>query len=400
MESSPGARRSPAAISRSAFAASLLVSLVAFVSSAAAATESGAGISGGGGAAAPATPQADDVICTSGCVGLRKATVGGTVQVSGRNLSEVTKMTFAAAGKRLVAPISEASDHTAEAAVPAGAIDGRVRVKDDFGNSSGLSPTRIEIHPRSELGSAGALALIEAEATPRKAYFFGVHAPRLNYIIGSSERLNDLRIDVIDADGGVTKSFFVDDVEANTTQTIRWTGKTSSGKSAPSGRYSFRISSQSGERVTRAREVTSLGFKLYGYRFPVRGPHQYWDGIGAPRAGHTHQGQDVGAACGTLLEAARGGRVQYAGYQSAAGNYIVIDGKATGLDFVYMHLRTPALFNEGQLVHTGAKIGEVGETGDATGCHLHFEVWSAPGWYEGGHFLDPLPYLKRWDAYS
>ena len=32
-------------------------------------------------------------------------------------------------------------------------------------------------------------------------------------------------------------------------------------------------------------------------------------------------------------------------------------------------------------------IGEVGDTGDAQGCHLHFEEWSAPGWYEGGHYL-------------
>jgi murein DD-endopeptidase MepM/ murein hydrolase activator NlpD len=398
LESSPGARRPPAAIARATIAASLLATIVA-LSGATAATQ-GATVSASGGAIAPAAPRIDDAICVSGCVGLRKATVGAVVQVSGRDLADVTKMSFGGADKRVVAPVTAATDHTAEATVPVGAVDGKVRVKDDFGHSSELSPARIEVHPRSELGSAGALALIEAEATPHKAYFFGVRPPRLRYVIASSERLNDLRIDVIDADGAVTKSFFVDDVEPNTTQTIRWSGKASNGKSAPSGRYSFRISSQSGERATRAREVAALGFKLFGYIFPVRGAHQYWDGIGAPRAGHTHQGQDVGAPCGTPLVAARGGRVQYAGYQSAAGNYIVIDGKATGLDFVYMHLRSPALFKEGQIVRTGARIGDVGETGDASGCHLHFEVWSPPGWYEGGHFLDPAPFLKRWDAYS
>jgi murein DD-endopeptidase MepM/ murein hydrolase activator NlpD len=379
---------------------SLLVSLVGVASAADTLVQSRAVVSTGGGAAAPGLPRIDDVICVSGCVGLRKATVGGAVQVSGQHLSEATKMTFSGIDKRIVAPISRATDHTAEAEVPVGVVSGKVRVKDDFGNSSQLSPVKVEIHPRSELGNAGALALIEAEATPRKAYFYGVRPPRLNYIISSSEPLNDLRIDVVDADGGVTKSFFVDDVEANTTQTIRWSGKTSAGRSAPSGRYSFRISSQAGQRATRAREATSLAFKLYGYIFPVRGPHEYWDGIGAPRAGHTHQGQDVGAACGTPLEAARGGRVQYAGYQSAAGNYLVIDGKSTGLDFVYMHLMAPAPFDAGQVVRTAQRIGNVGETGDASGCHLHFEVWSPPGWYEGGHFLDPAPLLKRWDRYS
>jgi murein DD-endopeptidase MepM/ murein hydrolase activator NlpD len=362
-----------------------------------------AAMSAGGGAAAPGTPSIRDVICVTGCVGLRKATVGGTVQVSGNDLAMVTKMTFTSEGSRVLADVTKATDTTAEAEVPLGATTGKVRVKDEFGNASKLSKVELEIHPRSELGTAGRLQLTEAEVTPRKAFFFGVRAPRLNYVIGSDQQLNDLRIDVVDADGAVVKSFFRDDVEANTTQAIRWNGKSSDGKAAGNGTYQFRISSQTGERAVRPsarREGDPLAFKLFGFIFPVRGPHEYWDGIGAPRAGHTHQGQDVGAECGTPIDAVRGGRVQYAGYQSAAGNYIVIDGRSTGLDFVYMHLREPALFEENQLVRTGQRIGNVGDTGDATGCHLHFEVWSPPGWYEGGHFLDPAPFLKRWDRYS
>ena len=39
----------------------------------------------------------------------------------------------------------------------------------------------------------------------------------------------------------------------------------------------------------------------------------------------------------------------------------------------------------------------VGQTGNASACHLHFEMWSAPGYYTGGSVIDPLPYLKRWD---
>ena len=89
------------------------------------------------------------------------------------------------------------------------------------------------------------------------------------------------------------------------------------------------------------------------------------------------------AKCGTPLVAARGGRVQYSGYQGAAGNYIVIDGKGTGYDMAYMHLLEPSPLQEGMTVRTGQPIGIVGETGDATACHLHFEIWTRPGLVRG-----------------
>jgi murein DD-endopeptidase MepM/ murein hydrolase activator NlpD len=42
----------------------------------------------------------------------------------------------------------------------------------------------------------------------------------------------------------------------------------------------------------------------------------------------------------------------------------------------------------------------VGDTGDASACHLHFEIWTAPGWYDGGHVIDPLASLQAWDSFS
>jgi murein DD-endopeptidase MepM/ murein hydrolase activator NlpD len=33
----------------------------------------------------------------------------------------------------------------------------------------------------------------------------------------------------------------------------------------------------------------------------------------------------------------------------------------------------------------------------ASACHLHFELWTAPGWYSGGQPIDPLPSLQAWD---
>jgi murein DD-endopeptidase MepM/ murein hydrolase activator NlpD len=65
-----------------------------------------------------------------------------------------------------------------------------------------------------------------------------------------------------------------------------------------------------------------------------------------------------------------------------------------------MHLRDAALVDKGARVHTGQLIGYVGDTGRASGCHLHFELWSGPGWYTGGSPFDPLPLLKAWDKHS
>jgi murein DD-endopeptidase MepM/ murein hydrolase activator NlpD len=255
--------------------------------------------------------------------------------------------------------------------------------------------------------SAGALTLIAAETSPRKSFYFGYRYPRLTYMIGSSQPENDLRIDVVDVAGEVVRTFYRENVAPEVAGRIRWDGTTNEGRPARNGRYSFRIGPQ-GESAPAARRATSstalsLDFSFYGYAFPVLGKHEIEMGagrFGAPRSGHTHQGQDVGAACGTPLVAARGGEVQYAGYQAAAGNYVVIDGRGTGFDFMYAHLAEPSPLHSGETVRTGQPIGVVGDTGDAQGCHLHFEMWTPPGWYEGGEPIDPLPYLEKWDRYS
>jgi murein DD-endopeptidase MepM/ murein hydrolase activator NlpD len=257
--------------------------------------------------------------------------------------------------------------------------------------------------------SAGTLNLISATTLPRKSFYYGIRSPRLSYEIGSSQASNDLRIDVVSETGEVLKSFFRNDVAPETPDTVRWDGTTADGRPAPNGHYSFRIVPQAGGQAPRrassstASQPLSLGFDLYGFAFPILGTHDYGGAagrFGAGRAGHTHEGQDVMTECGTPLIAARGGRVQYSGYQSAAGNYLVIDGRGTSFDMGYMHLLEPSPLQEGMTVRTGEPIGLVGQTGDATACHLHFEIWTAPGWYEGGSPIDPLPYLQKWDAYS
>lgn len=189
-------------------------------------------------------------------------------------------------------------------------------------------------------------------------------------------------------------------VEDDSEQMVRWNGMVR--KTLQKERkYAFRVkaTAESGTTSLSARpsDTSRDSFKLWHHRFPVRGKHTYGDGLGAGRG---HQGADVFAKCGTRLQAARGGKVQTNAYHSAAGYYVVIDGKKTRKDFVYMHMKRRGRPAEGDRVKTGETIGKLGATGNASGCHLHFEMWSKPGWYEGGSPLDAMKYLKRWDKYS
>ena len=132
--------------------------------------------------------------------------------------------------------------------------------------------------------------------------------------------------------------------------------------------------------------------------FPVAGAHTFGDGFGAARSGHSHMGQDIMAACGTPLVAVSRAKVKFVSFQSLAGNYVVIRNKKLHQDYMYAHLATRASVMKGQIVQPGQQIGIVGQTGDATACHLHFELWLGK-WYRGGHAVDPLPYLQTYQGF-
>jgi murein DD-endopeptidase MepM/ murein hydrolase activator NlpD len=85
-----------------------------------------------------------------------------------------------------------------------------------------------------------------------------------------------------------------------------------------------------------------------------------------------HEGIDVIAEQGTTIRAAAGGVVVYSELHPQYGNMIEIDH---GNDLVsrYAHA-SRRMVKVGDVVLRGAKIGEVGRTGRATGSHLHFEV--------------------------
>ena len=234
--------------------------------------------------------------------------------------------------------------------------------------------------------------------TPEKVFFKGPRRARFEYEIAAAKR-PDVVIELMRRGGSEpVQRWRHEDVPPGETQTQTWGGAKLGKGNARSGRYLFRVRERGGALAERSQADGTRSFGYYTHRFPVRGRHTYGDGVGA---GRRHQGQDVFAKCGTRLEAARAGKVQYKGFQGGgAGHYVVIDGRKTGRDYVYMHLKGKADVRRGERVKTGETIGEVGRSGNASGCHLHFELWSKPGWYQGGRFLNPTKKLKRWDHWS
>ena len=85
-----------------------------------------------------------------------------------------------------------------------------------------------------------------------------------------------------------------------------------------------------------------------------------------------HRGTDIPAPEGTPILAAHSGTVIISGWNNSYGNQVLLDNGA-GLSTRYAHMTQTAV-TAGATVTAGQVIGYVGNTGDSTGFHLHFEV--------------------------
>ena len=234
------------------------------------------------------------------------------------------------------------------------------------------------------------MKLKSESASPGKAFFFGKRKATYRYSIAGNEPRN-LKIQAVNKELARRRTWKKSRIEPGKVHRIRWAGTGKHDRPAPRRHLCV----QGPHPPWRQREVGAVkgddrSFALSPTSSRLRARAHLRRRLRRAGNGHVHQGQDILAPCGKRLVAARGGRVQYRGYQaSGAGYYLVVDGKGTGHDYVYMHLRPRRPPEAGQRVRTGQPIGTVGETGDASGCHLHFEMWTKPGWYEGGKRCPP-----------
>ena len=402
--------------SRRTFAVAAGATLVASLPLAASAGGAETSASGGG-RAYVGKPEIKAVACTSGCVKKTRVRNGGAVRLKGRKLSYASKILFLGGrgrGDDVAVAVKPSSDTKLSVKVPYNARSGPIVAQASPQVRS--RPTRpVTIVPPPPPEPTGELSQASGPSDPG--------APRIEtavnrgtfYFDGAGGIVFTYRVDSVASvvvelfrvsDGAVVQSWSAESVPPNEVQTIRWDGR-SGGVPQPDGRYAFRLAATGANgavgRSVADGESNRDAFELRGHIFPVRGAHNYGGSgavFGAGRSGHSHQGQDVMARCGMRLVAARGGVVKRKKFHSAAGNYVVIDGEGTDIDYFYAHLTSPTPFSVGDRVTTGQQIGTVGQTGNARGCHLHFELWSGPGWYSGGAPFDPLPHLQAWDAYS
>jgi len=100
-----------------------------------------------------------------------------------------------------------------------------------------------------------------------------------------------------------------------------------------------------------------------------------------------HQGVDIVSPLGTPIKAAGSGRVIYSGNTIRGYGNLIILRHSDDYVTVYAHHQVN-LVEEGVWVERGQVIGKVGNTGRATGPHLHFEI------RKNNRAVDPLPYLR------
>lgn len=100
-----------------------------------------------------------------------------------------------------------------------------------------------------------------------------------------------------------------------------------------------------------------------------------------------HTGVDLAASGGTAIYAAQSGVVEVSTTNGGGFGYYIKIQHDNGLETMYAHC-SKLLVKEGETVQRGQKIAEVGKTGSATGCHLHFEV------IKNGQYVQPLNYIS------
>ncbi|SHH39710.1 peptidoglycan DD-metalloendopeptidase family protein [Virgibacillus chiguensis] len=133
--------------------------------------------------------------------------------------------------------------------------------------------------------------------------------------------------------------------------------------------------------------------------WPVEGSYTITRGLSS-----FHNGLDIAKGGTVPIKASAPGKVIYAKYHSSNtagdyGNLVAIRHSIGGVTYItkYAHMRSSLKVSAGQNISQGTVLGYMGNTGDSTGQHLHFEILKGTTnmWASRSHRVDPLDYLGK-----
>ena len=145
----------------------------------------------------------------------------------------------------------------------------------------------------------------------------------------------------------------------------------------------------------RAKLLSSAGITVVsGYTWPVPDYTKISSPFGlreAPTAGAStdHKGTDIAAPLGSPILAVADGTVTEVSLGESTGYVVRIQHDDGLMQTRYIHMKTEPIVKEGDKVHAGQQIAEVGSAGISTGPHLHIEF------KENGVLVDPMNYLSE-----
>ncbi len=135
------------------------------------------------------------------------------------------------------------------------------------------------------------------------------------------------------------------------------------------GSFSTKELSQTSKHETHQKEEKTIAHQKGKFRWPLDGVLSSKFGV---RYGRMHDGIDLSAPIGTNIHAAEKGEVIFADTQAAYGNIIIIQHDDEFIT-IYAH-NDKNIVEKGDTVRAGDVIATVGQTGRATGPHVHFEI--------------------------
>ena len=162
----------------------------------------------------------------------------------------------------------------------------------------------------------------------------------------------------------ISKSYGVD------LETLQWVNDVEDVTDLRVGRVLFIPGVDRAQTVQPAMPDDAPSLRMVDLIWPLRG--RKTSGYG-PRGGSPHQGLDLAAPTGTLVLAAADGKVAYSGNGMRGYGRVVVIKHPNDLSTVYAH-NSKLLVRMGDSVEQGQTVAKVGQTGRATGPHLHFEV--------------------------